>query len=209
MTTNTAAKICVLIKVIAMVAGISLIWILPESLHCPKSLDFCENFQPWRLWLNTPPFLLALIIILVVIVFTMYRAHSFREVHVSSLPLDGMEMEERQHSTQETETDNNFSSPDTVLRLSPTQLKVQKDNVFVAGAETVRNAGEEGETISIALRNYPMICPVPPLTSLLDIIYKYLRVTLLSLCILVGNLTDHIMIITNFSSNSGQCCHEK
>ena len=194
MTTNTAAKICVLIKVIAMVAGLSLIWILPESLHCPKSLDFCENFQPWRLWLNTPPFLLTLNIVLVVIVFTMYRAHSFREVHVSSLPLDGMEMEERQHSTQETETDNNF-------RLSPTQLKEQK--------ETVRNAGEEGETMSIALRNYPMICPVPPLTSLLDIIYKYLRVTLLSLCILVGNLTDHIMIITNFSSNSGQCCHEK
>ena len=199
MTTNTAAKICVLIKVIAMVTGLSLVWAFPESLHCPGSLDFCEYFQPWRFWLYTPPFLITLIIVLVVIVFTMYRAHCFTEVNVSSLPLDGMEMEERQHSTQETETDNNLSSP--------TQLKGGNDTVFVAGAETVRNAGEEGETLSIALRNYPMICPVPPLTSLLDILYKYLRVTLLSLCILVGNLTDHIMIIANFSSNSGQCCH--
>ena len=180
MTTITAAKICVLIKMIAMAACISLIWILPESLHCPGSLNFCENFQ-WRLWINTPPFLVSLIIILVVIVFTMYRAHCFTEVNVSSLPLDGMEMEERQHSAPETETEN--------------------EN------ETVRNAGEEGETLSIALRNYPMICPVPPLTSLLNILYKYLRVTLLSLCILAGSLTDHILIITIFSSNSGQCCH--
>ena len=199
MTTNTAAKICVLIKVIAMVTGLSLIWTLPESLHCPGSLDFCEYFQPWRFWLYTPPFLLTLIIVLVVIVFTMYRAHSFSEVNVSSLPLDGMEMEERQHSAPETETDNDFSSPDNFLRLSTTQLNEQN--------ETVRNAGEEGETLSMALRNCPMICPVPPLTSMLDILYKYLRVTLLSLCILAGNLTEHIMIITNFASNSGQCCH--
>ena len=205
MTTNTAAKICVLIKVIAMVTGLSLIWTFPESLHCPGSLDFCEYFQPWRFWLYTPPFLLTLIIVLVVIVFTMYRAHTFREINVSPPPQDEMEMEERMQTAPETETDNNTSSPDP-------QLEEQNDNVFVAWAETetVGNVGE-GETLSMSLRNYPMgiiSCRVPPLTSMLDILYKYLRVTLLSLCILAGNLTEHIMIITNFASNSGQCCHK-
>ena len=194
MTTNTAAKICVLIKVIAMVTGLILIWSIPESLHCPGSLDFCEYFKPWRFWLYTPPFLITMIIVLVVIVFTMYRAHTFREINFSSPPQDEIEMEER----------NNTSSPDS-------QLEEQNDNVFVAWAETETGGNvREGETLSMSLRNYPMgiiSCPVPPLTSMLDILYKYLRVTLLSLCILAGNLTEHIMIITNFASNSGQCCH--
>ena len=114
-------------------------------------------------------------------------------------------MEERKQTAPETETDNNTSSPDS-------QLEEQNDNVFVAGEETETggNVGE-GETLSMSLRNHPMgiiSCRVPPLTSMLDILYKYLRVTLLSLCILAGNLTEHIMIITNFASNSGQCCHK-
>ena len=204
MTTNTAAQICVLIKVIAMVTGLGQIWALPESLHCPGSLDFCEYFQPWRFWLYTPPFLLTLIIVLVVIVFTMYRAHTFREINVSTPPQDEIEMEERQQTAPETETDNNTSSPDS-------QLEEQNDNVFVAWTETETVGNAEGETISMSLKNYPtgvLSCRVPPLTSMLDILYKYLRVTLLSLCILAGNLTEHIMIITNFASNSGQCCHK-
>ena len=120
MTTNTAAQICVLIKVIAMVTGLGQIWALPESLHCPGSLDFCEYFQPWRFWLYTPAFLLTLIIVLVVIVFTMYRAHTFREINVSPLPLDGTEMEEHNPSGP-----NISESHDTSLRMSPGIIQVR------------------------------------------------------------------------------------
>ena len=42
-----------------------------------------------------------------------------------------------------------------------------------------------------------------PLSSILDILYKYLRVTVLSLCLLGVNLPEHIMIIISWSTGAG------
>ena len=46
-----------------------------------------------------------------------------------------------------------------------------------------------------------------PLVSILDILYKYLRVTVLSLCLLGVNLPEHIMIIITWSTGAG--CQSK
>ncbi len=42
-----------------------------------------------------------------------------------------------------------------------------------------------------------------PLSSILVILYKYLRVTVLSLCLLGVNLPEHIMLIIAFTTGSG------
>ena len=42
-----------------------------------------------------------------------------------------------------------------------------------------------------------------PLVSILDILTKYLRVTVLSLCLLGVNLPEHIMIIIAWSTGAG------
>ena len=41
MDTNTAAKLCVIVKALSVLACLILVWMFPESRLCPESLDFC------------------------------------------------------------------------------------------------------------------------------------------------------------------------
>ena len=169
MTTNTAAYICAGIKVFAVAASCVLVWALPQSGVCRMSLEPCEYFQTWMLYIYSPPFFLALIIILVVISFSMYRAHTFDVVEPLPQPLEGQNIE-------------------------------------------MANQNSDHEISIISLENQVPPCVTlqnffPPLPSILDILYKYLRVTLLSLCILAVNLPEQILIIINFITSSG--CESK
>ena len=164
MTTNTAAYICAGVKVMAVAASCVLVWALPESLVCRRFLEPCEYFQTWTFYIYSPPFFLSLIIILVVITFSMYRAHTFDVVEPLPQPLEGQNIE-------------------------------------------MANQNSDHEISIISLENPGPPCVIlqnffPPLPSILDILYKYLRVTLLSLCILAVNLPEQILIVINFNKNT-------
>ena len=88
MTTNTAALICVGLKVIAVVAGLILVWAFPESRLCSSSLDFCEYFHPAMFYFYSLPYILTSIIVLGVVGFTMYRAHTFVSIPPQEEPAE-------------------------------------------------------------------------------------------------------------------------
>ena len=180
MTTNTAALVCVGLKVIAVMAGLILVWAFPESRLCSSSLEFCEYFHPAMFYIYSLPFILTFIIILGVVGFTMYRAHTFvsippLEEHNESTPVEIVSQEISQNVMQEDDISNislaHFNSNESLD--IPCQPPVMIQNLFL------------------------------PLYSILDVLYKYLRVTLLSLCLLAVNLPEHILIIIAFTTNSG------
>ena len=180
MTTNTAALVCVGLKVIAVMAGLILVWAFPESRLCSSSLEFCEYFHPAMFYIYSLPFILTFIIILGVVGFTMYRAHTFvsippLEEHNESTPVEIVSQEILQNVMQEDDISNislaQFNSNESLD--IPCQPPVMIQNLFL------------------------------PLYSILDVLYKYLRVTLLSLCLLAVNLPEHILIIIAFTTNSG------
>ena len=176
MTTNTAAYICVGVKVIAVTTSCVLVWALPESRVCRRSQKPCEYYKTWMIYIYSPPFFFTLIIILVVISFSMYRAHTFDVVE--PLPLQEQNHQEGEPANQNSEHEISIvslNSNETFGNMCPPPVIIQ--NFF------------------------------PPLTSILDILYKYLRVTLLSLCILAVNLPEQILIIINFITSSG--CESK
>lgn len=179
MTTNTAAYICAGVKVMAVAASCVLVLVLPQSRVCRRSLEPCEYFQPWMFYIYSPPFFFTLIIILVVISFSMYRAHTFDVVATLPMPLQELNHQE------EGETANQNSEHEISI-------------VSLNSNETFGNMCPP----PVILQNL-----FPPLTSILDILYKYLRVTLLSLCILAVNLPEQILIVINFNTSSG--CESK
>ena len=180
MTTNTAAYICAGVKVMALTASGVLVWALPESRVCRMSLEPCEYFKTWTFYIYSPPFFLTLIIILVVISFSMYRAHTFDVVAPLPQPQEQNHQEEGETANQNSEHEISIvslNSNDTFGNMCPAPPPVIIQNLF------------------------------PPLNSILDIFYKYLRVTLLSLCILAVNLPEQILIVINFITSSG--CESK
>ena len=180
MTTNTAALICVGLKVIAVMAGLTLVWAFPESRLCSSSLDFCEYFHPTMFYIYSLPFILTFIIVLGVVGFTMYRAHTFvsippQEEHNESTPVEIVTQEILQNGMQEDDCSTislgYFNSNESLNNTCQPPVMIQ--NLFL------------------------------PLYSILDVLYKYMRVTLLSLCLLAVNLPEHIIIIIAFTTNSG------
>ena len=183
MTTNTAAYICAGVKVMAVAASCVLVWALPESLVCRRFLEPCEYFQTWTFYIYSPPFFLSLIIILVVITFSMYRAHTFDVVTPLPQPL------QEQNHQEEGETANQNSEQEISI-------------VSLNSNETFGNMCPPPPPV--ILQNW-----FPPLNSILDIFYKYLRVTVLSLCILAVNLPEQILIVINFITSSGSGCESE
>ena len=177
MDTNTAAQVCAMVKALSVLSCLVLVWMFPESQVCPGSLEFCEYFQPWRFYIYSLPFILTLIIVLGVIIFTMYRAHTF------------------------------------VVVVPPTANRQPMDNDNVITSQNVEMVGENNPSSLISLANIlneaaqqpapPMLQNfLSPLVSILDILYKYLHVTVLSLCLLGVNLPEHIMIIITLSTGA-------
>ena len=179
MTANTAAYICAGVKVMALTASCVLVWALPESCVCRRTLKPCEYFQTWMFYIYSPPFFLTLIIILVVISFSMYRGHTFEVLAPLPQPQEQNHQEEEERANQNSEHEisvvSSLNSNETFGNMCPPPVILQ--NLF------------------------------PPLTSILDILYKYLRVTMLSLCILAVNLPEQILIVINFITSSG--CESK
>ena len=165
--TNTAAQVCAVVKVLAVLTGLVLVWIFPESRLCPGSLEFCEYFQPWRFYIYSLPFIFTLIIVLGVIGFTMYRSHTFNVV-VSPPP-----------------TENN--------------VEIGENELSLVSLENILNETSQQQPAPPMLQNF-----VSPRTfSIIDILYKYLRSTGLSLCLLGVNLPEHIMLIIAITTGSG------
>ena len=166
MTTNTAALICVGLKLIAVVAGLILVWAFPESRLCSSSLDFCEYFHPAMFYIYSLPFILTFIIVLGVVGFTMYRAHTFV---VAPLTMDNDHDSMSQNMEMVAENEN-----------EPSLISLENYILNEAAQQPAPPM----------LQNF-----LSPLVSILDILTKYLRVTVLSLCLLGVNLPEHIMII--------------
>ena len=183
MDTNAAAQVCAGVKVLAVLVGLILVWIFPPSRLCPKSLEFCEYFQPWRFYIYSLPFILTLIIVLVVISFTMYRAHTFN-VEVSPPPM------ENNISTDSREAVNQETSQNVEM--------VENDISLISLENYILNEIPQQQPAPPILQNF-----LSPLSSILDILYKYIRVTVLSLCLLGVNLPEHIMLIIAFTTGSG------
>ena len=180
MTTNTAAWICIGLKVIAVMAGLSLVWAFPESRLCSSSLFFCEYFHPTMFYFYSLPFILIFIIVLGVVGFTMYRAHTF----VSIPPQD----------------EHNGSTPVEIVCQEILQNVIQEDDLSTISLGHFNS----NESLNITCQPPVMIQNLfPPLFSMLDVLYKYLRVSLLSLCLLAVTLPEHIMIIIAFTTKSG------
>ena len=173
MDTDTAALVCAMVKALSVLAGLFLVWILPESLLCPGSLEFCEYFQPWRFYIYSLPFILTLIIVLGVITFTMYRAHTFVVV---SPPL----------------AVENFS----VVSMSQNVEMVENEPSLISLENYILNEAAQ-QPAPPMIQNF-----FSPLSSIMDILSKYLRVTVLSLCLLSVNLPEHIMIIITWSTGA-------
>ena len=176
MDTDTAALVCAMVKALSVLAGLFLVWILPESLLCPGSLEFCEYFQPWRFYIYSLPFILTLIIVLGVITFTMYRAHTF--VVVSPLTMDN----------------GNVSAHSMSQNI---EMVAENEPSLISMEHYILNEAAQ-QPAPPMLQNF-----LSPLSSILDILTKYLRVTVLSLCLLGVNLPEHIMIIIAWSTGAG------
>ena len=174
MDTNTAAQVCAMVKALSVPACLVLVWMFPESQLCPGSLEFCEYFQPWRFYIYSLPFILTLVIVLGVITFTMYRAHTFI---VDVPPI-----------TNDMDMDNDNVSADSVSQNEPSLISVEN---FILN-EAAQQPGPP------MLQNF-----FSPLSLILEILSKYLRVTVLSLCLLGVNLPEHIMIIIAWSTRAG------
>ena len=174
MDTNTAAQVCAIVKALSVLVGLVLVWIFPESQLCPRTLEFCEYFQPWRFYIYSLPFILTLIIVLGVITFTMYRAHTFVVV-VPPLTLDN----------------------DNVLTSQNVEMVVENEPSSLISLESYILNEPAQQPAPPMLQNF-----LSPLVSILDILYKYLRVTVLSLCLLGLNLPEHIMIIISWSTGA-------
>ena len=184
MDTNTAGQICAGVKVLAVLTGLVLVWIFPQSRLCPESLEFCEYFQPWRVYIYSLPFILTLIIVLGAISFTMYRAHTFN-VEVSLQPM------ENNISTDSTKAVNQETSQNVEMVENELSL-ISLENYIL------NEISQQQQPAPPMLQNF-----LSPLSSVLDILYKYIRVTVLSLCLLGVNLPEHIMLIIALTTGSG------
>ena len=181
MASCAAALVCVGLELIAVVVGLILVWAFPESRLCSSSLDFCEYFHPAMFYIYSLPFILTFIIVLVVVGFTMYRAHTF----VSILP-----QEEHNESTPAVEIVSQEILPNVMQEDDCSTISLGHFN----SNESLNNTCQP----PVMIQNL-----FSPLYSVLDVLYKYLRVTLLSLCLLAVNLPEHIIIIIAFTTNSG------
>ena len=177
MDTNTAAQVCAIVKALSVLVGLVLVWMFPESQLCPRTLEFCEYFQPWRFYIYSLPFFMTLIIVLGVITFTMYRAHTFAVV-VPSLTIDNV-------------------SADSITQNVELQMVVENEPSSLISLENYILNEVAQQPAPPMLQNF-----LTPLSSILDILYKYLRVTVLSLCLLSVNLPEHIMIIITWSTGA-------
>ena len=124
------------------------------------------------------PFILTLIIVLGVITFTMYRAHTFVVV-VPTLTID----------------DDIVSAGSTLQNV---EMVVENEPSSLISLENFILNEAAQQPAPPMLQNF-----LSPLSSILDILYKYLRVTVLSLCLLGVNLPEHIMIIIAWSTGAG------
>ena len=176
MDTDTAAKVCVIVKALSVLACLVVVWMFPDSRLCPGSLEFCEYFQPWRFYIYSLPFILTLIIVLGVITFTMYRAHTFVVV-VPTLTINNDNVSD----------DPMSQNVDIMVESEPSLISLEN---FILNEAAQQPAPP-------MLQNF-----LSPLISILDILYKYLRVTVLSLCLLSVNLPEHIMIIITWSTGA-------
>ena len=125
---------------------------------------------------------MTLIIVLGVITFTMYRAHTFAVV-VPSLTIDNV-------------------SADSITQNVELQMVVENEPSSLISLENYILNEVAQQPAPPMLQNF-----LTPLSSILDILYKYLHVTVLSLCLLGVNLPEHIMIIITWSTGAG--CQSK
>ena len=156
----------------AVLTGLVLVWIFPESRLCPESLELCELFQPWKFYIYSLPFILTLIIVLGTISFTMYRSHTFNVV------VSPPSMENNVKNKEENEEQNELS---------------------LVSLENILKERSRQPPAPPMLQNFLF----PMTFSVIDILYKYLRSTLLSLCLLGVNLPEHIMLIIAVTTGSG------
>ena len=175
MDTDTAAQVCALVKALSVLAGLVLVWMFPDSWLYPGSLEFCDYFKPWRFYIYTLPFILTLLIVLGVITFTMYRAHTY--VVVQPLTMNNVSA---------------FSMSQNV------EMMVENEPSSLISLENYILNEEAQQPDPPMLQNF-----FSPLSLILDILYKYLRVTMLSLCLLSVNFPEHIMIIIAWSTGAG------
>ena len=176
MDTDTAAQVCAMVKALSVLAGLVLVWMFPDSLLCPGSLNFCEYFQPWRFYIYSLPFILTLIIVLGVITYTMYRAHTFVVV-VPPLTIEN----------------DNFSADSMSQNM---EMVVENEPSLISLENYILNEAAQ-QPAPPMIQNF-----FSPLSSIMDILSKYLRVTVLSLCLLSVNLPEHIMIIITWSTGA-------
>ena len=137
-------------------------------------------YHSGRFYIYSLPFILTLIIVLGVITFTMYRAHTFVVV-VPTLTMD-----------------NDNVSADSMSQNLEIQMVVENEPSSLISLETYILNEAALQPAPPMLQNF-----FSPLSLILDILYKYLRVTMLSLCLLSVNFPEHIMIIIAWSTGAG------
>ena len=135
-------------------------------------------YHSGRFYIYSLPFIVTLIIVLGVITFTMYRAHTFVVV-VPTLTMDN----------DNVSADSMTQNVEMVVENEPSSLISLENFILNEAAQ---------QPAPPMLQNF-----LTPLVSIIDILSKYVRVTVLSLCLLVVNLPEHIMIIISWSTGAG------